>query len=206
EDHDLGGIGSGGDQSSARRNLRVVIIKAPENKGLTDAALQLAKSSSSDKTAVYVLTKQTDLGELQNKLAQSQDVHANKPEVHFVKYRTPEEAEHAQHSIQAQYNNLNGPTQISNEGVAPVQSFVGSVPSSGGSGGFGGSAGGFGGFGGSAGGFGGNFGVASSPAVQNTYLPPAPAPAPPPPPPQNSYIPPAVASPVVHNTYLPAVH
>ncbi|XP_055383972.1 uncharacterized protein LOC129613775 [Condylostylus longicornis] len=110
-----------------RRNLRVVIVKAPENKGLENAALQLAKAAGEDRTAIYVLNKQTDLAELQNKLSQITDQNANKPEVHFVKYRTPEEAEHAQRTIQNQYDQLQGPTSVSNEGIAPVSSVIGSL-------------------------------------------------------------------------------
>ncbi|XP_055384023.1 H/ACA ribonucleoprotein complex subunit 1-like [Condylostylus longicornis] len=153
------GAGADGSRAALNKNLRVVFIKAPENKGLENAALQLAKSASEDKTAIYVLNKQTDLAELQNKLSQISDHNANKPEVHFVKYNTPEEAEHAQHTIQSQYDSLQGPTSVSNEGVAPVQNFIGSTGGSrGGAGGFGGFGGGNGGFGGGHGGFGGGHG------------------------------------------------
>ncbi|XP_055384064.1 keratin, type I cytoskeletal 10-like [Condylostylus longicornis] len=174
EDDGSDASGSNLDQSSIRRNLRVVIVKAPENKGLTDAALQLAKSASEDKTAIYILNKQTDLGDLQNRLGQLQDVHGNKPEVHFVKYRTPEEAQVAQQSIQSQYDQqYQGPTQVSNEGVAPVENYVGSAGGSNGgfagAGGFGGASG-FGGAG-SSGGFESAGSQQSFPSVSNQYLP-----------------------------------
>ncbi|XP_055383998.1 uncharacterized protein LOC129613786 [Condylostylus longicornis] len=120
---------SAADQSllANKRNLRVVFIKTPENRGLENAALQLAKAAGDDRTAIYVLNKQTDLAELQNKLSQITDQNANKPEVHFVKYRTPEEAEHAQQYIKSQYDTLGGPSQVVNEGIAPVRNFVGSL-------------------------------------------------------------------------------
>ncbi|XP_055384078.1 uncharacterized protein LOC129613818 [Condylostylus longicornis] len=196
EDDGLDGSAANLDNSQFKRNLRVVIVKAPENKGLTEAALQLAKSASEDKTAIYVLNKQTDLGELQNQLSQLQDAEGHKPEVHFVKYRTQEEAEHAQHSIQSQYDQqYQGPSQVSNEGVAPVENYVGSAGGSsggsfGGAGGFSGAGGfgsaGFGGAGGSgfggaslggavssggAGGFEGAGSQQSFPSVSNQYLP-----------------------------------
>lgn len=50
----------------------------------------------------------------------------NKPEVHFVKYRTPEDAANAQLAIQNQYNQLPGVSRISNEGRAPVLNFASS--------------------------------------------------------------------------------
>lgn len=107
-----------------RKNLRVVFIKAPENNGLTNAALQLAKQSAESKTAIYVLTKQTDVGDLANQLQNIQQNQQSKPEVHFVKYRTPEDAVRAQQLIQREYDALGGPSRVSNEGVAPVLDFA----------------------------------------------------------------------------------
>ncbi|XP_055383984.1 uncharacterized protein LOC129613779 [Condylostylus longicornis] len=126
-DDSLDTDGLSSSQQPSRRNLRIVIVKAPENKGLENAALQLAKSASDDRTAIYVLNKQTDLAELQNKLSQLTDQNAHKPEVHFVKYKTPEEAEHAQRAIQNQYELLQGPSSVSHEGIAPVSSVIGAL-------------------------------------------------------------------------------
>ncbi|XP_011195116.2 uncharacterized protein LOC105220371 [Zeugodacus cucurbitae] len=116
----------GADQigGSLKKNLRVVFIKAPENQGLSNAVLQLAKQAAEQRTAIYVLSKQPDVSELANKLQALQGGQTHAPEVHFVKYRTPEDAAHAQHAIQAQYESLGGQSQHSNEGVAPVLDFA----------------------------------------------------------------------------------
>lgn len=112
-----------------KRNIRVVFIKAPEQNGLANAALQLAKQSSESQTAIYVLTKQQDVADLANKLQEIRGSSSAKakPEVIFIKYKTPEEAEHAQHTIQAQYEALDGPNNFNYQGVAPSHSFVGSA-------------------------------------------------------------------------------
>ncbi|KAL7727142.1 hypothetical protein ACLKA6_016101 [Drosophila palustris] len=107
-----------------KRNLRVLFIKSPEHQGLTNAALQLAKQSSEQRTAIYVLTKQADIGELAQRLQSENQSHAPKPEVHFVKYRTPEEAVRAQQLIQQQFDALGGSSRSSDEGVAPVLDFI----------------------------------------------------------------------------------
>ncbi|BFF92102.1 uncharacterized protein DMAD_10232 [Drosophila madeirensis] len=106
-----------------KRNLRVLFIKSPEHQGLTNAALQLAKQASEQRTAVYVLTKQADIGELAQRLQSEKQSQNNKPEVHFVKYRTPEEAVRAQQLIQQQFDALGGSSRSSDEGVAPVLDF-----------------------------------------------------------------------------------
>lgn len=106
-----------------KRNLRVLFIKSPEHQGLTNAALQLAKQSSEQRTAIYVLTKQADVGELAQRLQAEKPSFEHKPEVHFVKYRTPEDAVRAQQLIQQQFNALGGSSRSSDEGVAPVLDF-----------------------------------------------------------------------------------
>ncbi|XP_013099477.2 transcription factor Maf-like [Stomoxys calcitrans] len=110
--------------SSVKQGLRVVFIKGPENKGLEDAALALAKQAANQETAIYVLNKQTDIGDLANKLNAINSASSNKPEVHFVKYRTPEDAVNAQRTIQGQYESLGGASQSVNGGVAPVLNFA----------------------------------------------------------------------------------
>ncbi|XP_054725488.1 pupal cuticle protein 36-like [Anastrepha obliqua] len=110
--------------NSLKKNLRVIFIKGPENNGLEKAAINLAKHASEQKTAIYVLQKQADLGDLANKLQVSHDLQSHKPEVHFVKYRTPEDAANAQKAIQSQYDQLDGPSQSHDGGAAPVHNFA----------------------------------------------------------------------------------
>ncbi|XP_075160787.1 uncharacterized protein LOC142233665 [Haematobia irritans] len=110
--------------ASIKKNVRVIFIKNPENKGLEDAVLNLAKNAASQKTAIYVLNKQHDLGELASKFNAIRNDANAKPEVHFVKYRTPEDAANAQRAIQGQYDSLGGKSQNFNGGVAPVLNFA----------------------------------------------------------------------------------
>ncbi|XP_054081329.1 mesenchyme-specific cell surface glycoprotein-like [Zeugodacus cucurbitae] len=114
--------------NSLKKNLRVIFIKGPENRGLENAALQLAKHAAEDQTAIYVLQKQSDIGDLAKKLNSIQGQSAHKPEVHFVKYRTPEDAANAQRAIQSQYDQLGGSSQAHDGGVAPVHNFASQAP------------------------------------------------------------------------------
>uniref|UniRef100_A0A1I8MMQ7 DM5 domain-containing protein n=1 Tax=Musca domestica TaxID=7370 RepID=A0A1I8MMQ7_MUSDO len=113
---------------SVKQGLRVIFIKGPENNGLENAALALAKQAAEQKTAIYVLHKQADLGDLANKLNNVNKGANQKPEVHFVKYRTPEDAANAQKAIQAQYDSLGGKSHNVNGGVAPVLNFASQAP------------------------------------------------------------------------------
>ncbi|XP_065355244.1 glycine, alanine and asparagine-rich protein-like [Calliphora vicina] len=113
---------------SVKQGLRVIFIKGPENKGLENAALALAKQAADQKTAIYVLNKQADIGDLANKLNAINKNSNNKPEVHFVKYRTPEDAANAQKAIQGQYDSLGGSSHSHNGGVAPVLNFASQAP------------------------------------------------------------------------------
>eukprot|EP00099_Drosophila_melanogaster_P023655 NP_651484.1 TweedleM [Drosophila melanogaster] len=114
--------------SALNKALRVVFIKGPENRGLENAALALAKQAAQQETAIYVLNKQADIGDLANKLNAIRSNNNNKPEVHFVKYRTPEDAANAQRAIQGQYDQLGGSSQAHNGGVAPVLNFASAAP------------------------------------------------------------------------------
>ncbi|XP_075170547.1 uncharacterized protein LOC142242969 [Haematobia irritans] len=114
--------------NSLKQGLRVVFIKGPENNALENAALALAKQAASQQTAIYVLNKQTDLADLANKLNSINSGSNNKPEVHFVKYRTAEDANNAQKAIQGQYDALGGQSQSINGGVAPVLNFASRAP------------------------------------------------------------------------------
>ncbi|XP_017052388.1 uncharacterized protein LOC108095725 [Drosophila ficusphila] len=109
---------------SLNKALRVIFIKGPENTGLENAAVALAKQAGQQETAIYVLNKQADIGDLSNKLNAIRNNNNNKPEVHFVKYRTNQDAINAQQAIQSQYDQLGGSSTIQNGGVAPVLNFA----------------------------------------------------------------------------------
>ncbi|KAH8258150.1 hypothetical protein KR038_006762 [Drosophila bunnanda] len=111
-------------QSALNKALRVVFIKGPENKGLENAALALAKQAAQQETAIYVLNKQADIGDLAGKLNAIRNNNNNKPEVHFVKYRTQEDAANAQRAIQGQYDQLGGSSQSHDGGVASSLNFA----------------------------------------------------------------------------------
>ncbi|XP_026851057.1 uncharacterized protein LOC6587581 isoform X2 [Drosophila persimilis] len=113
---------------SVNKGLRVVFIKGPENRGLENAALALAKQAAQQETAIYVLNKQADIGDLANKLNAIRSNNNNKPEVHFVKYRTPEDAANAQRAIQGQYDQLGGTSSATDGGVAPALNFASAGP------------------------------------------------------------------------------
>ncbi|XP_055902261.1 uncharacterized protein LOC129938620 [Eupeodes corollae] len=110
--------------NSLKKNLQVVFIKAPENNVATNAALQLAKQAIEQKTAIYVLSKQHDEAQLVGQLQQIQENVQTAPEVRFVKYRTPEDVQRAKQSIQAQYDNVGGVSEIYNGGYAPVLNYA----------------------------------------------------------------------------------
>ncbi|CAD6993506.1 unnamed protein product [Ceratitis capitata] len=126
-EHEFDDVAAGDIGNALRKNLRVVFIKGPENTGLENAALQLAKSAGDERTAIYVLTKQADIGDLANKLNSVQST-GSKPEVHFVKYRTQADAENAQRAIQTQYDSLPGASSNHNGGSAPVLDFASKAP------------------------------------------------------------------------------
>lgn len=114
--------------NTLKRNLRVVFIKGPENSGLENAALALAKHSAEQQTAIYVLNKQANINDLAEKLNTVRTNNNNKPEVHFVKYRTPEDAQNAQRVIQEQYDQLGGVSSHQDGGVAQVLNFASRAP------------------------------------------------------------------------------
>uniref|UniRef100_A0A1I8NYC2 DUF243 domain-containing protein n=1 Tax=Stomoxys calcitrans TaxID=35570 RepID=A0A1I8NYC2_STOCA len=114
--------------NSVKQALRVVFIKGPDNSGLENAAIALAKQASDQKTDVYVLNKQADLAALANKLNAENSNSNNKPDVHFVKYRTPEDAANAQKTIQAEYDALGGKSENIDGGVASSLNFASQAP------------------------------------------------------------------------------
>ncbi|CAD6994335.1 transcription factor SPT20 homolog [Ceratitis capitata] len=108
-----------------RKHYNVLFVRTPAQTSKT-AAVNLAKALKEEKTVVYVLSKKTSAAELQDAIQEAPQ-HINKPEVFFIKYRTPEEAANAQRQIQSQYDSLGGTSTITDEGLAPVTSVVGSL-------------------------------------------------------------------------------
>lgn len=108
-----------------RQNYNVVFVKSPSSPQ-QKTKVRIIPAINEDKTAIYVLSKKTDAPLLETHVEEPATT-TSKPEVHFIKYRTNAEAEHAQHIIQAEYDNLGGSTVISNEGVSPVSSVIGSL-------------------------------------------------------------------------------
>ncbi|KAM7364306.1 uncharacterized protein ACRADG_000849 [Cochliomyia hominivorax] len=111
-----------------KKNIRVIFIKTPENKAYENAVLSLAKQAAEQRTAIYVLNKQHDISDLAQKFNAISNTQNRRPEVHFVKYRTPEDAVNAQRAIQSQYDSLGGTSQNFNGGVAPVLNFASHAP------------------------------------------------------------------------------
>lgn len=110
--------------ASLQKSVRVIFIKAPENRGFENAVLALAKQAAEQQTAIYLLHRQPDLNELANKFNAIRQNSNAKPEVHFVKYRTQEDAINAQKAIQSQYDSLGGTSQNINGGVANALNFA----------------------------------------------------------------------------------
>lgn len=107
-----------------RKHYRILFIKAPTPK-ISASALQIQQAQNEEKTIIYVLTKKPDPLDLQAAVQNVQQKAPSKPEVYFIKYKTAEEAQHAQRTIQEQYDQLGGTSQVSDEGVAPVTSVIG---------------------------------------------------------------------------------
>uniref|UniRef100_A0A1I8NDN6 DUF243 domain-containing protein n=1 Tax=Musca domestica TaxID=7370 RepID=A0A1I8NDN6_MUSDO len=106
-----------------RKNYNVVFVKAPAEKQ-QKVKVRVIPAVNEEKTAVYVLSKKADAPIVET-FVQEPVTTTSKPEVAFIKYRTNEEAEHAQHHIQAEYDRLGGSTSISDEGVSVVKSVIG---------------------------------------------------------------------------------
>ncbi|KAL5284726.1 hypothetical protein ACFFRR_006809 [Megaselia abdita] len=108
-----------------RNHYNVLFIKAP-SQTTRATALNYVRNLNQEKTVVYVLSKKHSAAEIQQAV-NDVPVQKAKPEVFFIKYKTPEEALHAQKEIQAQYDTLGGTATISNEGYAPVTSVIGAL-------------------------------------------------------------------------------
>lgn len=112
-------------EQQPRNHYNVLFIKAP-SQTTRATALSYAKNLNQEKTVVYVLSKKSTAAEIQQAVNEV-PAPKTKPEVFFIKYKTPEEALHAQKEIQAQYDTLGGTATISNEGYAPVTSVIGAL-------------------------------------------------------------------------------
>ncbi|XP_067639238.1 uncharacterized protein [Eurosta solidaginis] len=108
-----------------QKNYRVVFIKAPHS---DNANLKLSAefAPQEEKTVIYVLSKKEH--ELtSNDIVTPAPTVPSKPEIYFIKYKTPEEAAAAQREIQEQYDQLGGTKELSDEAIAPVASVIGSL-------------------------------------------------------------------------------
>ncbi|XP_037808521.1 uncharacterized protein LOC119601579 [Lucilia sericata] len=160
-----------------KKNYNVVFIKSPA-KSNKKTAIKISPAPNEEKTVIYVLSKKTDASDIQAEVIEHPTTTA-KPEVFFIKYKTNEEANHAQEQIQAQYDALGGTSQVTDEGVAPVTSVIGSLGGDAGAAagaGAGAHVGGSANFGGvqtGSGSFGGvQSGAISGATNNNAYLPP----------------------------------
>lgn len=105
------------------KNYNVLFVKAPAEKQ-QKIKVRVNPAVNEEKTAVYVLSKKADAPVVETFVQESVTT-TSKPEVAFIKYRTNEEAEHAQHHIQAEYDRLGGTTSFSDEGISAVKSVIG---------------------------------------------------------------------------------
>ncbi|KAH8359481.1 hypothetical protein KR093_006979, partial [Drosophila rubida] len=108
-----------------KRNYNVVFIKSPQRSN-KKTSIKISPAVNEDKTVIYVLSKKADSSDVQAEVVE-QASSTSKPEVFFIKYKTNEEAAHAQQQIQAQYDALGGSSQLTDEGVAPVTSVIGAL-------------------------------------------------------------------------------
>ncbi|XP_030381448.1 uncharacterized protein LOC115629188 [Scaptodrosophila lebanonensis] len=132
EDHDEQQIVRHVTIGRPQKNYRVVFINAPSSSA-SKAKIIANVAPVEDKTAIYVLSKKSNALDVSAEVVTPAPVN-NKPEVFFIKYKTPQEAQHAQQTIQAQYDSLGGSSQVSDEGLVPVSSVIGSLGDNGASG------------------------------------------------------------------------
>jgi len=85
-----------------KRNYNVVFIKSPQRSN-KKTSIKISPAVNEDKTVIYVLSKKSDSSDVQAEVIE-QASSTSKPEVFFIKYKTNEEAAHAQQQIQAQYD------------------------------------------------------------------------------------------------------
>lgn len=81
-----------------QKNYRVVFIKAPSSSN-ANVKLSAEYAPQEEKTVIYVLSKKDSSLEVSD-IATPAPTVPSKPEVFFIKYKTEEEAQHAQKQIQ----------------------------------------------------------------------------------------------------------
>ncbi|XP_064536798.1 uncharacterized protein TwdlX [Drosophila montana] len=132
EDHDDQQIVRYVNVGRPQKNYRVVFINAPAS--TTSKAKIIANVAPvEDKTAIYVLSKKSNALDVSAEVVTQRPAN-HKPEVYFIKYKTPAEAAHAQQTIQANYDALGGSSQLSDEGIVPVSSVINALGDNGASG------------------------------------------------------------------------
>lgn len=85
-----------------RKHYRIVFIKAP-TQNIKQQSIRLSQAPTEEKTIIYVLSKKDDPIDIQAALQEIQPTQPSKPEVYFIKYKTQEEAQHAQRQIQGKF-------------------------------------------------------------------------------------------------------
>ncbi|XP_037940522.1 uncharacterized protein LOC119673331 [Teleopsis dalmanni] len=108
-----------------QKNYRVVFIKAPSGDN-NNVKLSAEYAPQEEKTVIYVLSKKDNDLDV-NDIATPPPTPPSKPEIYFIKYKTPDEAIAAQKEIQDQYDRLGGTSEYSDEGEAPVTNIIGSL-------------------------------------------------------------------------------
>lgn len=82
-----------------QKNYRVIFINTESS--LSSKAKIIAKvAPTEEKTAIYVLSKQSSDLDINTEIVTPAPIEHSKPEVFFVKYKTSEEAQRAQNTIQ----------------------------------------------------------------------------------------------------------
>ena len=82
----------------AQKNYRVVFIRAPAS-SIRNTQLSAEYAPQEEKTHIYVLSQKEQEINV-NDIVTPSPTQPSKPEVFFIKYQTPEEAQHAQKQIQ----------------------------------------------------------------------------------------------------------
>ncbi|XP_055915566.1 uncharacterized protein LOC129948546 [Eupeodes corollae] len=117
-----------------QKNYRVVFIKAPAS-STNNVRLSAEYAPQEEKTVIYVLSQKENELDV-NDIATPAPTQPSKPEVFFIKYKTPEEAAVAQKEIQSQYDKLGGTSEFSDQGTAPVSSVIGALDGAASNGGY----------------------------------------------------------------------
>ncbi|XP_065357065.1 uncharacterized protein LOC135951351 [Calliphora vicina] len=99
---------------------RVVFIKNPENNIFSRTAEELAKQQSLN---IYVLQRQMDFAGLRSQLQEIRDRVEHKPNVQFIKYRTPDDIERAKQAVYNDFESIPGPSKYHQNHQTPIYEF-----------------------------------------------------------------------------------